>query len=154
MSKNLCTHIIHFCLSVSSVAQSCLTVCDPMDCSTSGFPVHHQLPEPTQTHVHYAGDANQPSHPPPHLQSFPVSESFPISQFFASGGQSIGVSAWASVLPVNIQDWFLLGLTGLISMQSNRLSRFFKTINCSAFSFLYGPTVQSIHDYWQNHSLD
>ena len=73
------------------------------------------------------------------LQSFPASGSFPINQFFTLGGQSIRVSASASVLPVNIQDWFPLGLTGFISMQSNKLSRFFKTINSSAFSFLYGP---------------
>ena len=87
-----------------------------MDSSMSGFPVHHQLPELTQTHVHRVGDAIQPSIsssviPFSHLQSFPASESFPMSQLFASGGgQSIGASASASVLPLNIQDWFPLGL--------------------------------------------
>ena len=60
-----------------------------------------------------------------HLQSFPASESFPVSQFFASGGQSIGVSASASVLPMNIQDWFPLGWTGWISLQSKKLLRVF-----------------------------
>ena len=94
-----------------SVAQSYPTLCDPMDCSTPGFPVHHQLPELVQTHVHRDGDAIQPSHPlvipfSSCLQSFPVSGSFPVSQFFISGGQSIGVSGSASVLPVNIQDLF------------------------------------------------
>ena len=74
-----------------------------------GFPVHHQLPELTQTHVHQVGDAIQPSHPlsspSPHaFNLFPASGSFPISQFLALGGQSIGVSASASVLPMNIQD--------------------------------------------------
>ena len=83
------------------------------------------------------------------LQSFPASESFPMSQFFASGGQSIRASA--SVLPINVQDWFPLGLTGLISLQSKGLSRVFsntqfKSINSLALSFLYGPALTSIHD--------
>ena len=113
-----------------SVTQSCPTLCDLMDCSMPDFPVHHQLPDPTQTHVHRVSDAIQPSHPlsspsPTNLQSFPVSESFPMSRFFASGGPSIGVSASASVLPMNIQYWFPLGLTGWISLQSKGLSRVF-----------------------------
>ena len=77
-------------------------------------------------------------------QSFPASGSFPMSWLFASGGQSIGASVSASVLPMNIQDWFPLGLTGLISLASNSL----------ALSFLYGPILTSIHDYWENHSFD
>ena len=92
----------------SSVAQSCLTLCDPMECSTPGFPVHHQLPELTQSHVHPVSDAIQPSHPvvpfSSRLQSFPASGSFQMSQLFTSGGQSIRASALASVLPMNIQD--------------------------------------------------
>ena len=99
---------------------------DPMDCRTPGFPVHHQLLEFTQTHVHWVSDAIQPSHPLSsfsfYLQSFPWSGSFQMNQFFASGGQSIKVSALASVLPMNIQDWFRLGLTGWISLQSKGLS--------------------------------
>ena len=90
-------------------------LCDPMDCSTPGFPVHHQLPELAQTHVLWVGDAIQSSHPVPfssYLQSFPASGSFPVSQFFSSGGQSSGVSASGSVLPMNIQNWFPLGWTG------------------------------------------
>ena len=92
------------CLQFSSVAQLCPTLCDPMDCSMPGFPVHHQLPEPTQIHVHQVGDAVQPSVIPFsfHLLSFPASGPFQMSQFFASGGQSIGVSVSASVLPMNI----------------------------------------------------
>ena len=98
-----------------------------MDCSTPGFPVYYQLPEPTQTHVHRVGwwHPTSSSSVIPFsscLQSFPASGSFPRSQFFASGGQSIGVSASASVLPMNIKDWFPLGLTGLISLQSSGLS--------------------------------
>ena len=95
----------------SSVSQSCPTLFDPMNRSMPGLPVHHQLPEFTQTHVHWVGDAIQSSHSlsspsPPAFNPSPASGSFPMSQFFASGGQSIGVSASASVLPVNIQDWF------------------------------------------------
>ena len=95
-------------------------------------------------------------------------QSFPESQFFASGGQSIGVSVSASVLPMNIQDWFPLGWTGWekkkrwtgwISLQSKGSQESsptpeFKSINTSALSFLYGPTLTSILDYWKNHSFD
>ena len=92
----------------SSVTQLCLTLCDPMDYRKPGFPVHQQLPEITQTHVHRVVDAIQPSHLScpfsSCLQSFPASESFPMNQFFTSGGQSIGVLASASVFPMNIQD--------------------------------------------------
>ena len=94
-------------MEFSSVTQLCPTLCDPVDNSMPGFPVHHQLPELTQTQVHQVGDAIQPSHPlsfpfPSAFHSFPPSESFPMSQFFTSGGQSIGASTSASVLPMNI----------------------------------------------------
>ena len=145
----------------SSVAQSCLTLCDPMNHSTPGLPVHHQLLESTQTHVHWVGDAIQPS-----VISFssrpqyvPASGSFQMSQLFASGGQSIGVSASISVLPMNTQDWSPLGWTSWISLQSKGLSRVFSntTLQKHQFlgvSFLYSPTLTSIHDHWKNHSLD
>ena len=111
----------------SSVTQSCPTPCDPIYCSTSGLPVHHQLLEPTQTHVHWVSDATQPSHPlpSPSPPTFNLSQhqSFPMSQFFTSCGQSIGASA--SVLTMNTQDWFPLGWTGWISLQSKGLSRVF-----------------------------
>ena len=89
-------------------------------------------------------------------QFFPASGPFPMSQLFASGGQSIGVSASAPVLPMNIQDWFPLGWTGWISLLSKGLSRVFsnKSINSSALSFLHRPTLTSIPDHWKNHSLD
>ena len=91
-------------------------------------------------------------------QSFPASGSFPTSQLFSWGGQSIGVSASASVLPMNTQDWSPLGWTGWISLQSKGLESSptpqFKSINFSAFSFLYSPTLTSIHSHWKNHSLD
>ena len=108
----------------------CLTLCDPMNCSTPGLPIHHQIPESTQTHVHCVGDAIQPSHPlsspsPLALKSFPGSGSFQVSQLFASAGKSIGVSASTSVVPVNTQDWSSLEWTGWISLQSKGLSRVF-----------------------------
>ena len=90
-------------------------------------------------------------------QSFPASGSFPVSQLFASGGQSIGISASASVLPMNTQDWSPLGWTGWISLQSKGLSRVFSNTTAQkhqffSISFIYGPTLTSIHDYWKNHS--
>ena len=93
------------------------------------------------------------------LQSFPASGFFQMSQFFASGGQSIGVSASASVLPMNIQNWFPLGWTGWSpcsprDSQESSPTPQFKSINSSALSFLYSPTLISIHDYWKDHSFD
>ena len=95
------------------------------------------------------------------LPSVFLSGAFPISQLFASGGQSIGVSASTSVLPMNIQDWFTLGWTGWISLQSKGLSRVFSSATVqkhqlfsSVLSFLCSPTLPSIHDYWKNHSFD
>ena len=93
------------------------------------------------------------------LQSFPALGSFQMSQFFASGGQSIEASASASVLPMNIQDWSPLGWTGWISLQSKWFSRVFfnttiKSINYLVLSILFSPTLISIYDYWKNHSFD
>ena len=111
----------------SSVVHLCPTLCHPMDCSTPGFPVHHQLPEFTQTHVHPAGDVIQPSHPlsslslPPSI--FPSSRVFPNESVLHIRWPSTGVSTSASDLPMNIQDWFPLGLTGLI-LQSKGHSSF------------------------------
>ena len=116
-----------------SVAKLCLTLCNPMDYGTSGFPVQHQLLELAQTHVYWVSDAIHPlisssvipfSSCP---QSFPASGSFLRSQFFATGCQSIGASASASVLPMTIEGWSLLGLTGLISLLSEGLSRVFSS---------------------------
>ena len=125
----------------SSVAQLCLTLCNPMNCSMPGLPVHHQLPESTQTHVHWVGWCHPTisssvipfSFCP---QSFPASGSFPMSQLFTSGGQSIGVSALASILPMNIQDWFPLGWTGWISLQSEELSRVFSNTTVQEHQWL------------------
>ena len=134
-----------------------------MDCSTPCFPVHHQLPELTQTHVHWVSDAIQPSHPlllfSPFAFNLSQYQSFPMSQLFASGGQSIGASVWASVFPVNIQDWFPSGLTELISLLPKGLSRVFSSttiqkLSSSASSLFYGPTLISVPDYWKHHSFD
>ena len=153
---------LHCCRSVT---MSCLTLWDPMDCSTPGLPVHHQLLELTQTHVRWVGDAIQPSHPLSspspllHLQSFPASWSFPMSQFSVSGGQNIGVSALASVLPMNIQDWCPLGWTGWISLQSKGLSRVFSNTTVQKHQF-FGAQLSSqsksyIHTWLpEKHSFD
>ena len=100
--------------------------------------VHHQLLEPTQTHVHWVSDTIQPSHPlssPSPPRNFPASGSFQMSQLFASGGQSIGVSASTSVLPKNTQDWSPLGWTGWISLQSKGLSRVFSNTTVQKHQF-------------------
>ena len=111
-----------------AVAQLCLTLCDPMDCSTPGLPVHHQLsrvyPNPSllSRWCHPTISSSLiPFFSRP--QSFPASESFQMSQLFASGDLSIGVSASTSVLTMNTQDWSPLGWTGWISLQSKGLSR-------------------------------
>ena len=120
--------MIQLVLLLCSVTQSCPALCDPMDCSTPGSPVLHSLLEFVQIHVHWVRNANyrilcrplllQPSF-------FPSIRVFLMSLLFASGGQSIGASILASVLPMSFQGWFPLELTGLISLQSKRLSRIF-----------------------------
>ena len=150
----------------SSVTQSCPTLCNPMDCSTPGFPVHPQLPTCSNScPLSWCCHATISSSVIPFsscLQSSPASGSFPMSNF-TSGGQSIVASASASVLPRNIQDWFPLQVTGLISLQSKGLSRVFSSttilhhqfsINSLALRFLYGPTLITIYNYWKNHSFD
>ena len=155
-----CFHVLS--ANCCSVTKSCLTLCDPMDCSTPGFSVLHQLLEFAQTHVHWVNYAIQQSHPVTPFscpQSFPASRSFLMSQLFTSGGLSIKASASASVLPKNIQGWFSLGLIGLISLESRGSQESspapqFKSINSSVLNLLYGPTVISLHDYWKNNSFD
>ena len=119
--------------SFSLVAQWCLTLCDPMDCSTTGFPVHHQLPEladscPLSRWCHPIISSSVAPFSS-HLQSFPASGSFLISWLFASGGPSIGASASASVLPMSIQGWFPLELT--IDWQYNLNILFYVMIRVS-----------------------
>ena len=153
------THrIICSCL----VPKLCLTLCDPMQCSVPGFPVLHHLPEFAQAHIHWVGDAIQPSHAllscsPP---AFNLSQHQSLSQsrLFTPGGQSIGVSASAPVLPMNMQGWYPLVLTGLTSFLSKELSRVssepqFESISSPALNLLYSPALRSTHDYWKNHSF-
>ena len=158
----------HFAMKIvhqfSSGVQSCLTVWDPMDCSMPALPVHHQLLEFIQTHVHWVGDAIQSSHPlsspsPLAFHLFQLHGHFK-SQFYASGGQGIGVSALASVLPMNIQgwfpfkmDWFRYPFSPRDSQESSPKTQL-KSINCLGLSFLYSPTHTSIYDYWKNHSFN
>ena len=138
-----------------SAAQSCPTLCDPVDHSMPGFPVHHELLEPAQWCHPTISHSVVPFSSC--LQSFPASGSFPMSQLFAWGGQSIGASALASVLSMNIQGWFPLGLTGLISLQSKGLARFFSNTTVQKHDFFGAqPSLwsNSIHDCWKNHSFD
>ena len=135
----------------SSVAQSRPTLCDPMNHSTSGLPVHYQLLE--FTHVHQVGDAIQPSHPlsspsPPALNLSQHQCFSQMSQLFASGVQNIGVSASASVFLMNTQDWSPLGwLVGSPcsprDSQESSPTPQFKSINSLALSFLYSPLLTS-----------
>ena len=123
-----------------SVAKSCPTLCNSMHCNTPSFPVFHYLLEFAQTHVHWVGDAIQPSHPlsspsPPTLNLSQHQGLFPTSRLFASSGQCIGASASASVLPMNIQGWFPLVLTSLISLQSKRLWRVFSSTTIQKHNF-------------------
>ena len=136
-----------------------------MDCSKPGFPVLHHFPEFAQTHVLWVGDAIQPSHrllspSPPALNLFQhqglfqlVISSYQVAKVLEHQLHSV------LVLPMNIQGWFPLRLTPLTSLRSKGLSRFFsnttvQSINYLALSFLCGPTLTSIRDYWKNHSLD
>ena len=167
--------LVHLILSLRSLqfssvqSHSCVWLSDFMNCSTPGLPVHHQLPEFTQTHVHWwcHHDVQWWCHPTISSsvvpfsscpQFFAASGAFQMSQLFTSGGQSIGVSASASVLRMNIQDWFPLRWTGWISMLSKGLSGVFSNPTVQKHQFfgaqLYSPTLTSIHDYWKNHRLD
>ena len=144
-----------------SVAKLCPILSNSMDCCTPGSPVFDSLLEFAQIHVHWVDDANISSSTASFsfcFQAFPVLESFPMSWLFASGGQCIGVSASASVLPVNIQDWFPLGLTGLIPLQFKGPSRVFSNTTVQkhqslTLRLLYDPTLTTIHDHWKNHSF-
>ena len=153
----ICDHYQFSSVQFSSVTQSCLTLCDPMNYSTPVLLVHHQLPESTQTHVHWVGDAIHPSISSSVLplssclQSFPASGSFQMSQLFAWGGQSIGVSASTSVLPMNTQVWSPLEWTGWISLQSKGLSRVLSNTTIQKHQFFSSqlslPSNSHIHTW-------
>ena len=130
----------------SSVAQSCLTLCDPMDCSMPGFPVHHQLLELAQTHVHPTISSSVVPFSSC-LQSFPASGSFPVGQFFASGGFSFSFSPsseYSGLISFRI-DWLdRLAVQGTLK---SLLQHHSSKASVLQLSFLYSPTLTSIHDY-------
>ena len=114
-------------LSCCSVAKSCPTLCNPLNCSIPGFPVLHYLPEFAQTHVHWVSDAIQPSHPlsSPSPAALNLSQHQGLFKWVSSSHEvaKVLVSASASALPMNAQDWSPLGWTGWISLQSKGLSK-------------------------------
>ena len=141
------------------------TLCDPMDCSMPGLSAHHQISELTQTYVHWVSDAIQPFHLLSSSSLLLLPSIFPSIRVFSNESvlhirwPSIGVSASASILPMNIQDWFSLGWTGWISFcprhsQESSATPQFKSINSFTLRFLYSPTLTSLHNYWKNHSFD
>ena len=154
----------HMKRGFSSVAQSCPTLCNPMDCSTPGLPIHHQLPELAQIHVHHVNDAIQPSHPPSSHSppTFNLSQHQSLFKWVSSlhqGGQSIGVWASASVLPMNIQDWLPLGWTSWISLLSKELSRVFSITIVEKHQFFGAQSSLWFNSHirtWllENHSFD
>ena len=166
----ICVRVVHFrahCMSehecvCCSVLKSCVTLrphgmqhARPPCPSPSPWACSNSCPSSRWCHPTLSSSVIPFSCP----QSFPASGSFPLCQLFVSGGQKTGVSAWASVLPINIQSWFPLGLTGLISFQSKRPSRVFSSITIQKYQFLSTqpslcPTLTSILDYWKNHSFD
>ena len=127
-------------IQFSSVAQFCRTLCDPKNRSMPGHPVHHQLPEFTQTHVHWISDATQASHPlsSPSPPAFNLSQHQGLFQWVSSlqeVAKVLGVSASTSVLPMSMQDWSPLGWTGWISLQSKGLSRVFSSTTVQKHQF-------------------
>ena len=145
----------------TSVSQLWLTLCDRMDCSTPGFPVHHQLLELAHTHVHWVSDAIQPSHP---LSSLLLPSIFPSIRVFPnesvicikwptywSFSFSISLSNERSGLVSFRIDWFDLAVQGTLK---SLLQHQFKSINSLTLSFLYSPTLTYIHNYWKNHNFD
>ena len=132
--------LTEYSIQFSLVAQLCLTLCNPMNRSMPGLPVHHHLPEFTQTRVHRVNDAIQPSHPrlspsPPAPNPSQHQESFPMSQLFSWSGQSTGASASASFLPRKSQGWSPLEWTAWISSQSKGLSRVFSNTTVQKHQF-------------------
>ena len=160
LSFNFLQEPFNIKLCCCSVAKSCTTLCNTMDCSMPGFPVYHQLPELAQTHV------IRTVMPSNHLilccPLLLLPSLFPSIRVFSN--ESLLLIRWPKywsfnstpVLPMNIQDWSPLGWTGCSPRDLQEFSPTpqFKTINSLALSFLYSPTLTSIHDYWKNHSLD
>ena len=153
------TKVFHNVCSCS-VAQSCLTLWDPMNCSTPGFPVLHYLQEFAQTHVDWVSDAIQPSYPlsppsPPALNLFPRQGLFQWLGSSHQGAKVTGVSASSSVLPMNIQSWFLWRPTGLISLLFTWHSRVFSSNTVQRHQF-FGAQLSLLshsHNHWEDHNM-
>ena len=149
--------------SVNLVAQSCLTLCNCMDCSTPGFPVHHQLPELAQSHVHRVGDVIQPFIPclprlllpsiVPSIRVFSNESALSIwwPEYWSSSFSISPSNEYSGLISFRI-DWLdLLAVQGTLK---SLLQHQLKSINSSGLSFPYGPTLTFTHEYWKNHSLD
>ena len=154
----------HFCLPVSRllsqfslVTQSCLTLCDPMDCSMPGLPVHHQLLEFTQTHVHCVGDAIQPSHPlsSPFPSAFNLSQHQGLFQWVSSSHQVAKIlefqlehRSFQGIFSTDffLQNWLVCSPCSPRNSQQFSPAPQLKSINFLMFRFLYGPILTSIHD--------
>ena len=160
----ICSDFQFSSVQFSSVAQSCLTLCDSMNRSTSSIPVHHQLSEFTQTHIHWVSDAIQPSHPlsSPSLPALNPSQHQDLFQWVNSSHEV------AKVMEFQLQhhsfrrnpraDLLQNGLVGSPcspgDSQESSPTPQFKNINSLVLSFLHSLTLTSIHDHWKNHSLD
>ena len=156
--------LLLYSFQFSSVAQLCPTICDPMNRSTPGLPVYHQLPEFTQTHVHRVGDAIQPSHPlsSPSPPAPNRSQHQGLFQWINSSHQVAKVlefhlqhqsSQWTPRTDL-LQDGLVGSPCSPRDSQKTSPTPQFKSINSLALSFLHSPTLTSIHDHWKNHSLD
>ena len=160
----MCRILLVSCCCSSSSLTLCQTLCNPRDCSMPSFPVAHHLLKLVQTHVYWGSDPIQPSHPlpspsPPAFNLSSIRVFLLMNQLFSSGSQSVGASASASVLPMNIQDWFPLGLTSLISLSLKGLSKVFSKTTVEKHH-LFGAQLSlwpNSHIYtWllKNHSFD
>ena len=147
-----------------SVAQSCLTLCNPMDCSRLGFPVHHQLPKLAQTNVHRVGDAIQPSYPlsPPSPPAFNLSQHQGLFQWVSSLHQvakdlelQLQYRSFQWIFKIDfLQDWLVWSPWSARDSQKSSPTLQFKSISALVLSSLYGITLTSKLDYWANHSFD
>ena len=166
--KNKCSSNLN-AVQFSSVAQSCPTLCDPMNRSTPGLLVHHQLQEFTQTHIHRVGDAIQSVMPsshlilcrpllllppiPPSIRVFPNESTLCIRwpKYWSFSFSVIPSKEIPGLISFRM-DW--LDLLAVQGTQESSPAPQFKSINSSVLSFLHSPTLTSTHDHWKNHSLD
>ena len=148
----------------SSVTQLCPTLCEPMDCSTPGYPVHHQLPELAQTHVYQVGDSIQPFYPlsSPSPPAFNLSQHQCLFQWVSSSHQAAKVlelqlqhQSFQRILRTDfLKDGLVWSPCSPRDSQESSPTPQFESINSSALSLIYGPALTSVHDYWRNHSFD